>query len=156
MAESISLSAAELEVLLSVARSGNDPAEVFRASGLTRDEIAAAMAVLAREDAAQIEEYLAVGGASTAVAEPAAGGLGDSEGEHSDQAPAADSGGGFSWSDIPSLMQELRELAARLLEKWPGLDEIDADLLVCDALLRQRRGGQGWEAVSWPNRSEFF
>jgi RNA polymerase sigma-70 factor, ECF subfamily len=67
-----------------------------------------------------------------------------------------DSGEELTWEDVPELMDELQNLARRLLARWPGMDSLQPTLLVDTALRRQRRSDQPWEGVTWENRAQFF
>ena len=60
------------------------------------------------------------------------------------------------WEDLPLLMEELRDMARRLLARFPGMESLQPTLLVATALRRQLRRDQPWEAVTWENRRHFF
>jgi DNA-directed RNA polymerase specialized sigma24 family protein len=63
---------------------------------------------------------------------------------------------GLSWDDIPPLMDELRELAQRLLGRWPGMESLQPTLLVDTALRRQKGATRSWNEVTWESRAQFF
>ena len=62
----------------------------------------------------------------------------------------------LTWEDVPRLMNELQDLARRLLARWPDMESLQPTLLVDTALRRQRRSDQPWEGISWENRNHFF
>src|SRR6185503_17450601 len=70
--------------------------------------------------------------------------------------PEEESSSELTWDDIPKLMDELQDLAKRLLRRWPGTDSLQPTLLVNTALRRQRRENQAWEDVTWQTRAQFF
>jgi RNA polymerase sigma factor (TIGR02999 family) len=53
-------------------------------------------------------------------------------------------------------MDELQDMARRLLARWPGMESLQPTLLVNTALRRQRRSDQAWDEVTWANRAQFF
>jgi len=62
----------------------------------------------------------------------------------------------ISWDDIPQLMEELRDLARRLLGRWPGMESLQPTLLVDTALRRQKGATRSWDEVTWESRGQFF
>lgn len=62
----------------------------------------------------------------------------------------------ITWEDVPALLDDLHELATRLLSRWPGMESLQPTLLVNTALARQRRKDKAWEQVTWSNRHQFF
>jgi DNA-directed RNA polymerase specialized sigma24 family protein len=62
----------------------------------------------------------------------------------------------LSWEDVPTLMEDLRGVAVRLLARWPDMDSLQPTLLIDTALRRQRRRNQPWQDVTWENRDAFF
>jgi DNA-directed RNA polymerase specialized sigma24 family protein len=64
--------------------------------------------------------------------------------------------GELTWADVPRLLEELQDLARRLLTRWPGMESLQPTLLIDTALRRQRRSDQRWDEVTWENRAHFF
>jgi DNA-directed RNA polymerase specialized sigma24 family protein len=64
--------------------------------------------------------------------------------------------GELGWHELPELMSELRDLARRLLTRWPGMESLQPTLLVSTALRRQRRANQDWGEITWENRRQLF
>jgi DNA-directed RNA polymerase specialized sigma24 family protein len=62
----------------------------------------------------------------------------------------------LTWADVPRLLEELQDLARRLLTRWPGMESLQPTLLIDTALRRQRRSDQSWDEVTWDNRAHFF
>jgi RNA polymerase sigma factor (TIGR02999 family) len=65
-------------------------------------------------------------------------------------------GAALTWQDLPDLMDELRDLARRLLTQWPEMHSLQPTLLVSTALRRQRRADQDWSDVTWQTREQLF
>jgi DNA-directed RNA polymerase specialized sigma24 family protein len=80
----------------------------------------------------------------------------DSESLSTDQNPGSELEQRLDWQDVPALIGELHQVAARLLARWPGMQSLQPTLLVTTALRRQRRSDQSWDEVSWANRRQFF
>src|SRR5262249_22682148 len=62
----------------------------------------------------------------------------------------------LSWDDVPRLMEELQDMARRLLDRWPGMNSLQPTLLVNTALRRQRRAEPAWEEGTWVNTAHVF
>jgi len=62
----------------------------------------------------------------------------------------------LTWDDVPNLVEELRNLATRLLARWPGMHSLQPTLLVCTALRRQRATDRAWGEVTWESRAQLF
>jgi DNA-directed RNA polymerase specialized sigma24 family protein len=67
-----------------------------------------------------------------------------------------DNDGQLGWDDVLELLEELRDMAKRLLARWPNMHSLQPTLLVTTALRRQCRSDQAWEEVTWDSRQEFF
>jgi DNA-directed RNA polymerase specialized sigma24 family protein len=62
----------------------------------------------------------------------------------------------IGWDDLPELVEELRDMAKRLLARWPNMHSLQPTLLVATALRRQRLSEETWDQVTWDSRGEFF
>jgi len=62
----------------------------------------------------------------------------------------------FSWEDVPSMLDEARSLARRLLRLEGSPEAMQTTALVLTALRRQRRANQPWSEVKWCDRGEFL
>jgi DNA-directed RNA polymerase specialized sigma24 family protein len=60
------------------------------------------------------------------------------------------------WEDLPELMDELRDVARRLLARWPGMESLQPTLLVNMALEKQRRQSERWDEITWERRQQLF
>jgi hypothetical protein len=94
------------------------------------------------------------GGKSTHVGSP--GGEAAGGGSGAQEPPVDAAAARLGWDDVPDFLDELREMAVRLLGRWPGMHSLQPTLLVDTALRRQRRVDQAWESVTWENRAQLF
>jgi ECF sigma factor len=68
----------------------------------------------------------------------------------------------LSWSDLPQLMDELKNIAQRLLSHEGRAQSLQPTALVLSALMRQVPGGTkkrdeiNWEEITWENRDVLF
>ena len=76
--------------------------------------------------------------------------------DESNMSDEADERDEITWEEVPMLQDELRDMAERLLRRWPGMQSLQPTLLMNTALRRQRLSSQAWEEVTWENRAHFF
>lgn len=62
----------------------------------------------------------------------------------------------LTWEDVPAYLEELKEIARRLLARESNAHSLDSAALVQTALRRQRPEDKPWDEVCWENREVFF